>query len=115
MQRKKPTGWEWIYRMRHKLATAAVVALVCLIGYGAFFGTNGFLAFHRKVSDSQKLDHEIQALQQDNARREQQIKALKSQPQAIEKEAREHLRYARPGEVVYTLPPAAPAPPNKQK
>jgi len=90
--------------MRHKVATAAVVALVFLIGYGAIFGANGFLVFHRKVRDSQNLDREIQSLQQENARREQHIKALKSQPQAIEKEARERLRYARHGEVVYTLP-----------
>jgi cell division protein FtsB len=32
------------------------------------------------------------------------IESLKSDPKAIEKEAREQLRYARPGEVVYTLP-----------
>lgn len=99
--------------MRHKLATIAVVALVCLIGYGAIFGANGFLAFHRKVADSQKLEHEIQALQQESARRQETIKALKSQPQAIEKEAREQLRYARPGEVVYTLPAPKPSPDKK--
>lgn len=101
--------------MRHKLATAGVVGLVCLIGYGAIFGTNGFLAFHRKVTDSQKLDREIQALQQENARREQQIKALKSQPQAIEREARQQLHYARPGEVVYTLPATPPSAVDKKK
>jgi cell division protein FtsB len=100
----------WIYRGRHKLATAAVVALLCLLGYHAIFGANGFLVFHHKTTESQKLDQEIQALQQDNARREQQIKALKSEPQAIEKEARQRLRYARPGEVVYTLPAASPTP-----
>jgi len=34
---------------------------------------------------------------------EQEIKALKNDPKTIEKEARERLRYARPGEVVYTF------------
>lgn len=97
----------WLYRMRHKLATGAVVILVCLIGYGAIFGANGFIAFRRKINDSDQLKREIEALQQDNAHREQHIKALKSQPQAIEKEAREQLRYARPGEIVYTFPPPA--------
>jgi cell division protein FtsB len=29
---------------------------------------------------------------------------LKSDPKAIEKEAREQLRYAKPGEVIYLLP-----------
>ena len=85
---------------RTPLATAIVGGLLCLIGYHAVFGPNGFLAFHQKKSESQRLELEIESLQQDNARREREIKALKSDPQAIEKEARERLRYARPGEVV---------------
>src|SRR5262245_40512772 len=113
MQQQKQSRGRWVYRMRPKLATVAVIALVCFIGYGAIFGTNGFLAFHRKVMDSQKLEREIQALQQESVRRQQTIKALKSQPQAIEKEAREQLRYARPGEVVYTLPTPQPTPSSR--
>jgi cell division protein FtsB len=46
---------------------------------------------------------------------EQEIKALKSDPQTIEKEARERLRYARPGEVVYTVSPPPLAPPPEKK
>jgi len=45
---------------------------------------------------------------------EQEIKALKTDPKAIEKEARERLHYTRPGEVVFALP-AAPAVPAKEK
>jgi cell division protein FtsB len=46
-----------------------------------------------------------------------EIKALKSDPKAIEKEAREQLRYAKPGEVIYLLPEqrgpqTAPPPPQ---
>ena len=104
------SGMKWFERSRRKLATAAVGALLCLIGYHAIFGANGFLVFHQKKSESQRLELEIQSLQQDNARREKEIKALKSKPQAIEKEARERLRYARPGEVIYTLPPTTPTP-----
>jgi cell division protein FtsB len=101
---------KWFERSRRKLATAAVGVLLCLIGYHAIFGANGFLVFHEKKSESQRLELEIQTLQQDNARREKEIRALKSEPQAIEKEARERLRYARPGEVIYTLPPATSTP-----
>ena len=36
----------------------------------------------------------------------QQIERLKSDPDAIEREAREKLHYAKPGEVIYTLPDA---------
>ncbi|HEY6308356.1 MAG TPA: septum formation initiator family protein [Candidatus Angelobacter sp.] len=100
----------WLHRTRRKLATAAIGALLCLIGYGAIFGANGFLVFHQKRVESQRLDREIQSLQQENARSEQEIKALKSDPQAIEKEAREHLHYAREGEKVYKLPSPTPTP-----
>jgi cell division protein FtsB len=104
----------WLDRARHRLATGAVIAVLCLVGYYIIFAPNGLLAFHQKKAESQRLADEIQALQQDNARREQEIKALKSSPQAIEKEARERLRYARPGEVVYTLPTPQPAPEKKK-
>jgi cell division protein FtsB len=56
------------------------------------------------TSKNQELDHQIKALQQQNAGLELENKALKNDPKTIEKEARERLRYARPGEFVYTLP-----------
>lgn len=103
-------GIRRLYDSRRKLATAAIAALVLILGYHAIFGANGFLVFHQKRQELQKLDQEIQTLQQDNARSQERIKALKSDPQAIEKEAREHLHYAKDGEVIYTLPTATPSP-----
>jgi cell division protein FtsB len=105
---------ELIFRGRHRLATAAVGVLLCLLAFHAIFGANGFLDFHQKTTESQKLDQEIRALEQDNARRQQEVKALKSEPQAIEKEARERMGYARPGEVVYTVPARSNAPSSKK-
>lgn len=107
-------GVQHIYDSRRKLATAAIAALVCILGYHAIFGANGFMVFHQKRTELQRLDQEIQTLQQDTARSEQQIKALKSDPQAIEKEAREHLHYARDGEMIYKLPAPMGTPANKK-
>jgi cell division protein FtsB len=109
-----PEGQAWLYRSRRKLATLAMGALLCLIGYHVVFGANGFLVFHQKRAESQKLDREIRALQDDNARSEKEIKALKSDPEAIEKEARERLHYAREGEMIYKLPAPSPSPANKK-
>jgi cell division protein FtsB len=51
-------------------------------------------------------------MQQENDRYTQQIQGLKSDQKAIEKEAREQLGYAKPGEYVYVPPtPAKAAPP----
>jgi cell division protein FtsB len=107
-------GMQWLQRSRRKLATAAIGALLCLIGYRAVFGANGFLVFQQKRVESQKLEREIKTLQQDNARSQQQIQALKSDPQAIEKEARERLHYAREGEMIYKLPSASPSPSSQK-
>ncbi|HXW16186.1 MAG TPA: septum formation initiator family protein, partial [Terriglobia bacterium] len=46
-------------------------------------------------------------VQQENDRYTQQIQGLKTDQTAIEKEAREQLGYARPGEYVYVPPPPA--------
>jgi cell division protein FtsB len=99
---------------RRKLATAGMGALLCLIGYHVVFGANGFLVFHQKRAESQKVDQEIRKLKEDNARREQEIKALKSDPEAIVKEARERLHYAREGEMIYKLPAPTPSPTDKK-
>ena len=105
-----------ILRSRRKLATLVMGAVLCLIGYHVVFGANGFLVFHQKRAESQKLDQEIRKLQEDNARNEKEIKALKTDPEAIEKEARERLHYARDGEMIYKLPAptASPSPADRK-
>jgi cell division protein FtsB len=114
MNRLIQNGSAWLYSSRRKLATLAMGAVLCLIGYHVIFGANGFLVFHHKRAESQKLDQEIRALQQDNAHSEKEIKALKSDPEAIVKEARERLHYAREGEMIYKLPAPAPSPTNQK-
>src|SRR5437588_8103117 len=106
---------EQLYQWRRRLATTAICVLLCLSGYYAVFSANGLLMYEGKRRESQELDRQIKALQQQNSAMEQEIKALKSDPKTIEKEARERLHYTRPGEVVYTLPtaPAAAAQPKK--
>lgn len=105
-------GRERLYR---SLAVAGVVVLLCLSAYYVVFSANGLMVYREKRRTSQDLDRQIKALQQQNSSMEQEIKALKTDPKTIEKEAREHLHYTRPGEVVYSLPtaPAAAAQPKK--
>jgi cell division protein FtsB len=107
-------GREWLYRLRRKLATAGIGVVLCVIGYHAIFGANGLMVYQQKRRESGELERQIKAMQQQNGGMEQEIKALKNDPKTIEKEARERLRYARPGEIVYTLP-AAPVTPAQEK
>ena len=93
-----------IYRGRRRLATAGVVLLTAWLFLHVMFGANGMVVYRSKRAEYQKLQSEIDRLQKENDVYTQQIKALQSDPKAIEKEAREQLHYTRPGEVVYVEP-----------
>jgi cell division protein FtsB len=115
----KESAQKWASRFyggRRKLATAAVAALAMIMAYHVIFGVNGLLAYQGKREESKDLQRQIESLQQQKGGLEQQIKALKNDPKAIEKEAREQLRYVRPGEKVFTLPaPQSGASPSGSK
>lgn len=104
---------DWFYRSRRKLATAGVGVLAALLFVHVIFGSNGYLAYQKKKAQYRTLEQDVQKMQKENDELSARIKALKTDPATIEKEAREQLRYARPGEMVYTYPdpPQRPAPP----
>lgn len=92
-----------IYRVRRRIASALVVGLAVFLGYYVVFGRNGVNSYEQKRVEDKQLDQQIDALQQENNRLKDHVTRLKSDPDAIEYEAREKLHYARPGEVIYTL------------
>ena len=105
--------------MRRRLATGAVVVAALFFGYHAIFGENGVSVYEQRRSEDAAIRKHIGELQQENAQLQQQVKALKTDPDAIEHEARERLHYARPGEVIWTedAPASSPAqdPPPPRK
>lgn len=109
IERLRPYG-ERIYSLRRRIATIAVAVLAAFLFAHVMFGANGMVVYKRKRTEYQGLRKQIQDVQQDNDRYTQQIQGLKTDKTAIEKEAREQLGYARPGEYVY-VPPAPSKPP----
>jgi cell division protein FtsB len=109
------SGVDWLYRTRRKVATCSVIVLACLMAWHVVFGANGIMVFEQKLREQRELDRQIESLRKQNDSLGQQIKSLRNDPQTIEKEAREKLRYARPGEVIYTLPSPKIAVPVTQK
>jgi cell division protein FtsB len=97
-------GVAWGYRVRRRAATGGAVALALLLGYYVVAGQNGLRVYIAKRHENQKLQQRIDALQKQNSQIDQQIHALKSDPDTIEREARERLHYARPDEVIITIP-----------
>lgn len=95
---------ERVYNARRKIATVAVFALAALVAYHAVFGTNGMVVYEKKKIELKQVNGDVEKLQTENQQLADQIKALKSDKTAIEREAREQLHYAKPGEVIYLLP-----------
>ena len=100
-------GWHWLYTSRRRLATAGVGLLALYVAAHSVFGANGFVVYMHKRAEAQQLAQQIEQMKTENERLTQNIKALKTDPAAIEREAREQLHYARPGEVIYTMPQPA--------
>jgi cell division protein FtsB len=108
VERTRP-AWSRLAAEWHRLGTAAATLLIVGLLLHALFGANGMVVYRQKHAEMQSLQSEVERLQKENSQYVDQIKSLKSDPAAIEKEAREQLHYTRPGEVVYV----APNPPQK--
>lgn len=106
-------GAGFLYRMRRRIATGAVVLGALFFGYHAFFGANGVNSYQQKRIEGRVIEKRIGDLEQQNAKLQQQVKQLQSDPDAIEHEARERLHYARPGEVIWTEDDAPQAEPSQ--
>ena len=87
---------------RHVRGLLAVVVVVLLVH--DVFGTHGFLAMRRTEREIKKVEADIDQLNKENEELEQQVRDLKSDPETIERLAREGSLLARPGEVIIKIP-----------
>lgn len=99
-----------LHNIRRRLATIAVAAFTVWLFVHVMFGANGMVVYRQKRAEYVGLQTEIRSLQQENNRYTDHIQSLQTDPRTIEKEAREQLHYARPGEVVYVSPAPAAVP-----
>ncbi len=94
----------WAQRLWRPAGTVVAVGLALLVTWHVIYGKHGVSVWQQKRAEDRALQQEIRSLQQENAAMRQQIQHLQSDPEAIEREAREKLHYAKPGEVIYNLP-----------
>jgi len=95
---------QWGLRMWRPAGTGLVVLLALLLGWHVVNGKHGLSAWQQNRNQDKQLRKEIEDLQQENARLAVRVEKLKSDPNAIEHEAREKLHYAKQGEVIVDLP-----------
>ena len=84
-------------------------AALLLLGIHDILGPHGFLAMRRTQQEMDRLRSDVQRLNKDNSEMSDEAKSLKTDPQAIERIAREEMGLARPGEMIFKLPPPPPA------
>ncbi|MGH9594637.1 MAG: FtsB family cell division protein, partial [Bryobacteraceae bacterium] len=99
----------WTRRAWRPAATVLAVLFALLLMGHVINGKNGLSVWRQKRLEDRDLQKQIHDVQQENAHLRQQVDRLKSDPDAIEHEAREKLHYAKPGEVIYDLPTPPPA------
>jgi len=92
------------YRARRRIATGAIFVFTAWLFLHVMFGANGMVIYRQKRAEYQNLQKEVDVLQKESDRSMQEIKALREDPKTIEREAREQLHYAKPGEVIYVSP-----------
>jgi cell division protein FtsB len=95
---------DWTLRVWRPAGTAVIVGLALLLTWHVINGKNGLSIWHQKRAEDQQLQREIKDLQEENAHLRDHVEHLKSDPEAIEREARVKLHYAKPGEVIVALP-----------
>jgi cell division protein FtsB len=113
VERTRPV-WSWLAREWRRLGTALAVVIIGGVLVHTMFGANGWVIYRQKRTEMQALQNEVDRLQKENSQYAERIRQLKSDPAAIEKEAREQLHYLRKGEVVFVSPEPPQKPPTNR-
>ena len=95
----------WLHRMRRVMATVVIALLALAAGYKVVYGPNGTIVYKAKKAEYERLRQEIADENQRQQELQTKVKALQSDPKAIEKEAREQLGFVRAGETVLVQRP----------
>jgi cell division protein FtsB len=88
-------------RRLKSLAVATMV--VCGIVYGALRDDEGVMHVFRERSRLQELSQSVNSLREQNEQLRSEIKALRHDPRAVERLAREDLGLSRKDEIVFIL------------
>ena len=95
-------NWDQSSFRRTAIFVMALGTLFILVN--EIFGPNGYMTLRREKKEYTHLKQQIQTLSEQNQQMEQKINALKTNPEAVEKQARDQLYLAKPGEIIYMLP-----------
>jgi cell division protein FtsB len=92
-------------RLRRLLLIVGGLAVLYLV-VPLLLGETGIISYFKLRRTERALTAEIETLAQQNQALTEEVRRLKSDPETIERVAREQLGLVRPGEVVYKFEPA---------
>jgi cell division protein FtsB len=87
---------------RHRVTLGVLLGLLALFAVSAAH-PDGLRKALRNEDEGRRLERENAELEQTVARLRREVRALRGDPAAIERAAREDLGYVRPGEIIYKL------------
>jgi cell division protein FtsB len=90
--------------LRHNLSYLLAAGLVLLL-LQDIFGTHGVLAMKRSQREVSQVQRQINEINNENRQLQERVNALKTDPEAIERIAREEMGLARPGEYIFKVDP----------
>jgi len=93
--------------LRRNVRQILGLALLALFFHDVF-GTHGFLAMVRTQKEIKQIREQIGKINAENKSLSNEVNALKTDPKAIERIAREDMGLARPGELIFKLPDSGP-------
>jgi cell division protein FtsB len=91
------------YQTRRLKVLALAGLVVCGIVYGALRDEEGVMHVFRERSRLQDLGRSVNSLRDENNRLRAEIRALREDPRAVERLAREDLGLSRDGETVFIM------------
>ena len=91
-------------RVRRIVLWGLGIPVFCYVIASLAFGDLGLGRYFALKGEYRQIQDEIQSLERENTRLRQDVESLKTDPQMIEKLARERLGLVREGEIVYQFP-----------
>lgn len=91
-------------RWRREAFFILILLFVISLVYVSMFGKGGYRKLRQYRREFETLTQENTRLRIENEKLVKSVRQLKSDPGAIEKVAREDYNFARPGDIIVTLP-----------
>jgi cell division protein FtsB len=105
MEKQPPSFAEHFRDFLRRNLSWFIAAALALLLLQDVFGNHGVLAMRRSQQEAREEQRQINQMREENRQLEARVKALRTDPQAIERIAREEMGLARPGEYIFKIPP----------